>query len=545
MKNGWLLVGPAALIAWVLTTLNSFPQGSLTPAGAPGPTMKTLQQVEPRTPIESLPYTITNSGSYYLTRNLDGGGSQNGIIIQADAVTIDLRGFGVANCITGIGSAAGIKGVAIHNGTVRGCTGTGIALGDATRVRLEDLTVSDNGGNGASVGAASILTLCMASGNAGDGLTAGAGSSVFHCIAQSNNNNGIVVSAQCRVAHNTCDRNGSAAPEAAIYATGDGNRIEGNNCNRNLAHGIKVGGAGNLVVQNSACGNGGTDYVIVNGNTYGQIVVAAGAGFVNSNPWANFSCGTQTPIACAQDADCDDANACTTDVCDAGTCSHSPIANCSVCGDGVVTGSEDCDDSNTTNGDGCSAICTIEPGFQCSGQPSVCMTVCGDGVPAGTEACDDNNAVNGDGCSATCTIEPGFECTGQPSVCTSTMVCGDGLVAGIEACDDGNTTGGDGCSSTCTVEPGFGCAGQPSTCFTVCGDGVEMGSEACDDNNAVNGDGCSATCTIEPGFQCTGQPSVCMTVCGDGVMAGVEACDDGNTTNGDGCSASCTVESGG
>ncbi|MFN9959452.1 MAG: hypothetical protein ACK55I_40705, partial [bacterium] len=46
-----------------------------------------------------------------------------------------------------------------------------------------------------------------------------------------------------------------------------------------------------------------------------------------------------------------------------------------------------------------------------TGATSVCRRVtCGDGVVEGAEACDDNDATGGDGCSATCTIEPGFVC---------------------------------------------------------------------------------------------------------------------------------------
>src|SRR5438128_1786300 len=83
----------------ILSTLNPqlsavFAQGSLTPPGAPAPAMKTLAQIEPRTPISSLPYFIGQSGSYYLTDNFSvGAGQDYGIFISANNVTIDLNGF--------------------------------------------------------------------------------------------------------------------------------------------------------------------------------------------------------------------------------------------------------------------------------------------------------------------------------------------------------------------------------------------------------------------------------------------------------------------
>jgi hypothetical protein len=83
----------ALVSAFSLQPLALLSQGSLTPPGAPAPTMKTLQQVEPRTPISSLPCAISNSGSYYLTTNLFGSDGQDGIIVSANNVTLDLNGF--------------------------------------------------------------------------------------------------------------------------------------------------------------------------------------------------------------------------------------------------------------------------------------------------------------------------------------------------------------------------------------------------------------------------------------------------------------------
>lgn len=49
-----------------------FGQGALAPpAGPPCSQMKTLAQVEPRIPIATVPFTIDQPGSYYLTGELE------------------------------------------------------------------------------------------------------------------------------------------------------------------------------------------------------------------------------------------------------------------------------------------------------------------------------------------------------------------------------------------------------------------------------------------------------------------------------------------
>src|SRR3954471_11208089 len=84
-------------------TLSAIAQGNLTPPGAPAATMKSLDQIQPRTPIATLPFTISAAGAYYLTTNVATTG--NGLTINANDVDVDLGGFAM---IGGVGSGAAI-----------------------------------------------------------------------------------------------------------------------------------------------------------------------------------------------------------------------------------------------------------------------------------------------------------------------------------------------------------------------------------------------------------------------------------------------------
>ncbi len=82
----------------------AFAQGSLAPAGAPAPTMKALDQIEPRTLISAnlTPGNLTNAyiisqpGSYYLSGNIVVTNG-NAILITTNAVTLDLNGFSICS----------------------------------------------------------------------------------------------------------------------------------------------------------------------------------------------------------------------------------------------------------------------------------------------------------------------------------------------------------------------------------------------------------------------------------------------------------------
>ncbi len=142
------------------------------PAGPIAPTMKSLDQIEPRICINDLPgnqgavHVITESGNYYLTGDIHGEAGKSGIVVDLatdttdDPVSIDMNGFsciGVPGSLHGIEvpNRAGVRVERFHvrqefgqqSGT-RGWGGDGINVSGADECVLLGIDSTDNGGAG-------------------------------------------------------------------------------------------------------------------------------------------------------------------------------------------------------------------------------------------------------------------------------------------------------------------------------------------------------------------------------------------------------------
>ena len=129
-------------------------QGSLSPPGAPGPMMKTLAQIEPRTPITNAPFTITQPGAYYLANNVTS--ATDGVTIRTNGVVLDLMGFSITGDRSSSGdigvyilgtNSAPIHDVVVRNGSIRNF-GYGIRADHSRGGRLEGLNVASNANGG-------------------------------------------------------------------------------------------------------------------------------------------------------------------------------------------------------------------------------------------------------------------------------------------------------------------------------------------------------------------------------------------------------------
>lgn len=212
--------------------------GPLDPPAAPGSTDSVRL---PGTPISSIPFTASQPGHYYLTRNLTASGAgQTGITVAADDVSIDLGGFVLAGngttaangTGTGIGVNPGTGGTRITNGTIK-LWATGIGAIGSGYTTISDVQVRSNSSGGISLSAHGSIERCNASGNGVNNPSNGYGirvgyATVKDCVVTDNSVYGIWGFGNAYIAGNFVRNNNVNESYYGIYVTGHGSRVEDN-----------------------------------------------------------------------------------------------------------------------------------------------------------------------------------------------------------------------------------------------------------------------------------------------------------------------------
>jgi hypothetical protein len=224
--------------------------GPLDPAGPPG---STTSVTEPRVPISSLPFTITQPGSYFLTRDLVYAGGGGGITIQANDVTLDLNGFRLAGTTSGSSgitegaSSPSRTGWTIRNGTIEGWGYNAIWSPDVNASHFENLTFISNGSTtqipAVLAGSATVANHLMFRSNARGELSLGVFARVTDIIVDPTNLDaqgfGIIVGDQSVV-----DGCQIVGPSTGVFA---GFNSEVAHCSfRFTYHGVDVRGSSNV-----------------------------------------------------------------------------------------------------------------------------------------------------------------------------------------------------------------------------------------------------------------------------------------------------------
>lgn len=265
------------------------------------------------------PSLINAPGNYTLIDDLVIPANQNGIIIDADNVILELNSRSISGLMNSLNAILIINNhtnITIRNGIIRNMGGNGIFVNSRIQgLVISNIRLANNNGNGISVASGRncivqdcfainnrlngiaffnsgtiisqtiLISLALTSFNGGDGIQLNGcfNSFLFDCLSHNNNNNGFSQLVGNRIAFNRCQANNNNTH--GFLSTGNNhnfvtciasnNRLQGfliNGGQQNIReceaksngnNGFQVDGNNNILIDSTSSNNTGNGFTIM------------------------------------------------------------------------------------------------------------------------------------------------------------------------------------------------------------------------------------------------------------------------------------------